>query len=64
MNIKELREYLDKEESRWTDMDRMYLGEFGDVPLMTLHYKNGECLGVGPCMAVAAYEFGIVFLTA
>ena len=58
MTIKELREYLDREE------DRMYLGEFGDVPLMTLHYKNGECLGVGPCMAVAAYEFGIVFVEA
>lgn len=64
MNIKELREYLDREESRWTDEDRMYLGEFGDVPLMMLPYENGEYVGVGPCRPVAAYEFGIVFLTA
>ena len=63
MTVKELREYLDMEESRWTNTDRMYLGEFGDVPLMTLHYKNGKYVGVGHCKP-AAYEFGIVFVEA
>ena len=56
--------YQSREESRWTNIDRMYLGEFGDVPLMTLHYKNGEYVGVGPCRPAASYEFDIVFLTA
>ena len=64
MTIKELREYLDKEESSWTDQDKKYLGEFGDIGIMMPHYKSGKYAGVGPCKPTATYEFGIVFVEA
>ena len=61
MTIKELREYLDREESRWTDIDRECLGEFGDVTLMTLSYENGKYVGMGPCRRVVPMSLVFYF---
>ena len=40
--IKDLREYLDEVESRWTDLDREYLGEFEDQPVKVPTFRVQE----------------------
>jgi hypothetical protein len=39
MRIQELRDFLNKEESKWTGEDRKYLGEFGDQEIYVPVYK-------------------------
>jgi hypothetical protein len=40
MTINELREFLDKEEARWTPEVEKYLGKFGDQPICLPAYHS------------------------
>lgn len=58
LTVKEIREFLDKHEAKWTDEDTLYLGKFEDQLILSLPPKSGYTFS----MIVEALEHGGFFI--
>ena len=66
MTINDLREFLDKEEARWTPEVEHYLGKFGEQPisLPAYEHRNGvlQFVGWSPNVTIFEDNTGLGFL--
>ena len=59
-NVKELREYLDKKESEWTEEDKEFLGPFEAQDIRIPFYENSKFYGYGwPTIEYSLYTWFI-----
>ena len=59
-NVRELREYLNALEAKWTDQDREVLGEFDLMAVLVPYGSLDVPNGVGDAYATCDVSLGIV----